>query len=340
MELKPFMSMQMECYSMRKKGDIELHYFYDTNGTLTGIQTIGANGAATTYYVVTNTRGDVTQIYDETGTLQVLYTYDAWGKVLSIKDGNGSEITSGTNIGILNSLRYRSYYYDSETGLYYLQSRYYNPEWNRFINADSELGYPGELFSHNVFAYCQNNPINNYDPDGHELVGALVGGGFGVLLGKAVAKYYGLTGWKKAATIVGFTVGGAAIGWFAGVIVAKLAKTILASITGVVATAAPIIGSKLDYMFGKATGSIHNIQRSVDMLRQLNRIGIFDNNSGRNYVMNAFIQAFKDPNTIAKIQENGRTVREFLLMGPNGGVKVQSIWEGAKLITFELFGGR
>ena len=68
--------------------------------------------------------------------LQVLYTYDAWGKILSIKDGNGNEITSDTNIGKLNSLRYRSYYYDTETGLYYLQSRYYDPQWGRFINAD------------------------------------------------------------------------------------------------------------------------------------------------------------------------------------------------------------
>jgi len=82
------------------------------------------------------------------------------------------------------------------------------------------------------------------------------------------------------------------------------------------------------------------IQRSIDMLRQLNRIGIFDNSNGRNYIMQAFINAFKDTSTIRQIQDNGRVVREFFLMGPYGGVKIQSIWEGAKLITFEIFGGR
>ncbi len=158
-----------------KKGDIELHYFYDTNGTLTGIQTIGANGAVTTYYVVTNTRGDVTQIYDETGTLQVLYTYDAWGKVLSIKDGNGNEITSDMNIGVLNSLRYRSYYFDSETGLYYLQSRYYNPEWQRFINGDEIIDTGIGLSGTNMFVYCANNPIIYVDITGKSSISADLG---------------------------------------------------------------------------------------------------------------------------------------------------------------------
>lgn len=78
----------------------------------------------------------MTQIYDAAGSLQVLYTYDSWGKVLSIKDAVGNDITNDANIGKLNSLRYRSYYYDTETSLYYLQSRYYNPEWLRFVNAD------------------------------------------------------------------------------------------------------------------------------------------------------------------------------------------------------------
>ncbi len=67
---------------------------------------------------------------------------------------------------LINSYRYRSYRYDTETGLYYLNSRYYNPEWGRFINADGYGGQVGELLSHNVYAYCLNNPVNNYDPDG------------------------------------------------------------------------------------------------------------------------------------------------------------------------------
>jgi len=68
---------------------------------------------------------------------------------------------------VKNPYLYRGYRYDSETGLYYLQSRYYNPDWGRFINADNEGGQVGELLSHNVFAYCMNNPVNRSDPDGH-----------------------------------------------------------------------------------------------------------------------------------------------------------------------------
>ena len=153
-----------------KKGTTELHYFYDINGSLKGIQTVNSNGTTTTFYVVTNTRGDVTQIYDVAGVLQVLYTYDAWGKILSIKDGNGNEITSDTNIGKLNSLRYRSYYFDTETGLFYVGSRYYNPDWGRFINADDVTtltATPMDLTDKNLFAYCDNNPIMRSDYGGN-----------------------------------------------------------------------------------------------------------------------------------------------------------------------------
>ena len=81
-----------------------------------GIQTVDGTGSTKNYYIVINTRGDVTQIYDEIGTLQASYSYDAWGKILSIKDDNGNEITDDTNIGKINSLRYRGYYYDDESG--------------------------------------------------------------------------------------------------------------------------------------------------------------------------------------------------------------------------------
>ena len=95
------------------------------------------------------------------------YEYDSWGKLLSIKDENGNNITSSTHIGIINPYRYRSYRYDTETGLYYLQSRYYNPEWGRFINFDNYGGQVGELLSHNGYAYCKNNPVNMIDESGN-----------------------------------------------------------------------------------------------------------------------------------------------------------------------------
>ncbi|MCD2348828.1 RHS repeat-associated core domain-containing protein, partial [Clostridium guangxiense] len=88
------------------------------------------------------------------------YTYDTWGKLISI---SGS---LKDTVGVLNPYRYRGYRYDTETGLYYLQSRYYNPEWGRFINADGIAATPGELLSANMYAYCKNNPVNMSDADG------------------------------------------------------------------------------------------------------------------------------------------------------------------------------
>ena len=91
----------------------------------------------------------------------VEYTYDAWGRLLS------TEGTEKLDIGLYNPLRYRGYVYDRETGLYYLQSRYYNPEWGRFINADKLLSTPGgNIVGNNIFLYCFNNPVMLYDSTG------------------------------------------------------------------------------------------------------------------------------------------------------------------------------
>lgn len=111
-------------------------------------------------------QGDIIGILDNNLQQIVQYTYDSWGNPISIKDANGNEITDTTHIGIINPYRYRGYRYDTETGLYYLQSRYYNPEWGRFLNADNYGGQIGGILTHNIYAYCLNNPINNYDPDG------------------------------------------------------------------------------------------------------------------------------------------------------------------------------
>ena len=90
----------------------------------------------------------------------VEYEYDAWGNITNITD------TSGINLGEINPHRYRSYYYDSETGLYYLNSRYYNPDMGRFINADGIIGANQDMLGYNLYAYVSNNPINYSDPSG------------------------------------------------------------------------------------------------------------------------------------------------------------------------------
>ena len=96
------------------------------------------------------------------------------------------------------------------------------------------------------------------------------------------------------------------------------------------------IGNKLEYVFGKATGAAHNIARSKQMLLQLQRIGIFDNKAGRAYLSKHLNEVFQFVE--GEVQANGRTLRESLLMGPNGALKMNSIWDGDKLITIELFG--
>ena len=97
----------------------------------------------TQYYYIKNLQGDVMRIVDTSGAVVANYTYDAWGKVTN----------SGNIVGLYNPIRYRGYYYDTDTGFYYLQSRYYDPMVKRFINAN------GDFFKLNLYVYCENNPV-------------------------------------------------------------------------------------------------------------------------------------------------------------------------------------
>ena len=122
------------------------------------------NGTATTtYYYVTNLQGDVMYLVDANGVQVAAYDYDPYGRI----------ITATGAMAEINPLRYRGYYYDSETGFYYLQSRYYDPEICRFINADSYACTGRGLIGCNMFAYCNNTPVNYIDIDGYDAVSVL-----------------------------------------------------------------------------------------------------------------------------------------------------------------------
>lgn len=99
------------------------------------------------YYYLKNLQGDIIGLLDFKGDIAYTYSYDAWGKLIGIYDKNHNEVTNPNLAAVRNPLRYRGYYYDTETGLYYLNSRYYNPEWGTFICAD---GF-GALISSNGF---------------------------------------------------------------------------------------------------------------------------------------------------------------------------------------------
>lgn len=143
-------------------GPVTITYTYDEHGDILGLNYYGYE-----YYYIKNAQNDIIGILDSNLNLAVSYEYDSWGKIISIKDYYGNEITDDNNIGIINPYRYRSYRYDTETGLYYLQNRYYNPEWGRFINLDNYAGTIGEILSHNGYVYCKNNPINMIDYNGN-----------------------------------------------------------------------------------------------------------------------------------------------------------------------------
>ena len=120
------------------------------------------------YFYVKNLQGDIINIVNANGEVIVRYDYDVLGKITSIKNGSNQAFTDTSSIAFLNPLRYRGYVFDDETGLYYLQSRYYAPITGRFLNADvyvdTETGSP---LSTNMFAYCENNTIFSFDPSGY-----------------------------------------------------------------------------------------------------------------------------------------------------------------------------
>ena len=136
-----------------------LDFFYDESGRPFAFNYSVDGDIASTYYYILNLQGDVVQIIDANGVMQAEYVYSPWGEIISA-EGDLAEI---------NPLRYRGYYYDSETGFYYLQSRYYDPENHRFINADTYASTDsGNAISCNVFAYCLNDSVNRSDSDGNK----------------------------------------------------------------------------------------------------------------------------------------------------------------------------
>ena len=142
-------------------GDTLLIYVYDEAGSPIGFKyrTTGyAIGAFDSYVFGKNLQGDIVAIYNTSGTSVATYKYDAWGNVIS---------ATGTMASV-NPFRYRGYYYDTETGFYYVSSRYYDPEVGRYLNADSVMaGVGGSVQGYNLFAYCFNNPVNMSDSSGH-----------------------------------------------------------------------------------------------------------------------------------------------------------------------------
>ena len=138
-----------------------IYYLRDSNSKL-----IGLKYNNNLYYYLKNIQDDIIGLLDSNYNLVAQYLYDSWGNIISIKDNLGNEITDTSNIAHINPYRYRSYYYDKETKLYYLNSRYYNPAWGRFINADGIINADEVINGFNLYAYTTNNPIIYKDNTG------------------------------------------------------------------------------------------------------------------------------------------------------------------------------
>ena len=182
-----------------------LNFTYDADGMPLSVTLDG-----TVYYYITNIQGDVIGIRNANGSTELVYRYDAWGRLM-YTNNSISPIA-------LNPLRYRGYVYDVETDLYYLQSRYYDPYTGRFINADIFTSTSGSLCSSNMFAYCENNPVMRSDSTGHWFgLDDLIAAGVGAIVNVAsqfvtdvvesvTSGSWQLSNWQ---TYVGSFVGGA-----------------------------------------------------------------------------------------------------------------------------------
>ena len=163
-----------------------LDFIYDESGKPFALK-YSTNGTSfQTYYYVLNLQGDVVKLihyipgfeYESVAT----YEYDAWGNIVS----------SSGRLAEINPLRYRGYYYDNETGFYYLQSRYYDPANRRFINADVYASTGQGFVGTNMFAYCVNNPVFLTDKDGNFAIAIGIGAAVEAICGGVAAAGLGI----------------------------------------------------------------------------------------------------------------------------------------------------
>lgn len=228
-------------------GNTELEFFYDESGKSYSMSyKADANAEPVMYYYVTNLQGNIMSMVDAEGFSVAEYYYNAWGLPMG---------TLGA-LAEINPLRYRGYYFDTETGLYYLKSRYYDPFVCRFINADNYQSTGQNIIGCNMFAYCGNDPISRKDDAGDFwgiAVGAGIGGLVGAIYGGINAKSSGENVFIGALT--GF-VSGAVIGGLASAspIIRKVGKFGMALINATLGAAADCGSQYIQHRINNKSG--------------------------------------------------------------------------------------
>ena len=308
-----------------------------TNGEDTVVVLYGSDGMPVgftlngeSYAYIKNLQGDVLRILDTNGTTVVEYTYDPWG---------AQTVTGDTELAAINPCSYRCYDYDEESGLYYLQSRYYNPETGRFLNADDTeyLQVCDSVLSYNIFTYCKNNPIAFEDQTGTialttcVIIGAVAGAIIGGVASKLI--YGKVNGWwvlggAVAGGVIGY-VGGAffgASGIKAGTLAMKIKMSKVrwlgqigekmakwpknkAQIHSLTKSANYRIPDYLDYD-QKILGEVKNV-KSLSFTKQIEDYLLFAEKKGLTFIIKTR-PSRKLSNTLKKLVDAGRIVIEYL----------------------------
>ena len=327
-----------------------LKYLYDDSGI------IGMVYDGTTYYFHRNIQGDVVGVYNSAGTKLVTFTYDAYGNCT---------VSGDTSLAYRCKIRYRGYYFDTETGLYWVQTRYYNPEWCRWISPDS-LSYLDTETAHglNLYAYCGNDPVNFTDPSGHDslpnwvmwLIGGIVILGLGIATiasGGAAGGVAGfiLAGAFKGAAIgavsgalVGGTVGGISSvingenfwsGFADGAAHGFMSGAIVGGITGAISSGAQV--AKAASCWDKGTFSSGYRSMKYHYAQEVVNKGLTKGNSIVRYTRDAMNFANNNGvNFTLNLSRNG--LQNSWSLGRAFGSGVNGLYTSAgKIITFHYF---
>ncbi len=264
-----------------RSNGIKLRYFYDEQGVC-GFKHI-KNGLEQDFRYVRNILGDVEYLLDSQGKVVAEYYYDIWGNSMLVRDFTG--------YGEINPFRYRGYYYDTESRLYYLITRYYDPRLGVFLTRDStEYLEPDQIGGVDLYAYCGNNPIMYVDPTGHFaisllvigfIVGAAIGFG-GSAISQGVTNGWNNINWGQAgfdALIGGLTglIGGSGIGIVGSTIVGGLLGFVGSAGGDLIASGGNfneinwgkaaimgVIGSITGLIAGAGTGNVKAMSRAIN----------------------------------------------------------------------------